>query len=68
MADDMHFGRSWDGHALEDACPCDQAPCGLIAAEDPECPEHGVKAARTMRQLHRAADCPERSAGREPRS
>ena len=25
-----HVGRSWTTHELEDACPCPQAPCGLV--------------------------------------
>lgn len=53
-----HSGRAWSGHVTEDACPCEQAPCGLVVIGqlDGECTEHtGFK---TMRQSHRAEHCP----------
>ncbi len=55
-----HFGRSWTGHELEDACPCGKAPCGLVDSEkiDPACPQHALDAAKTIRQTHSATDCP----------
>lgn len=57
---DVHMGRSWTGHELEDSCPCPEAPCGLVHGEniDPVCPQHNLNAARTMRQMHYAKDCP----------
>ena len=54
----FHVGRSWAGHRIEDACKCIKAPCGLVSDEDPECDQHGIKAARTLRQHHRADECP----------
>lgn len=57
-----HVGRSWHGHPLEDTCPCPKASCGLaIVADrinDSTCPQHGSDAAQTIRQAHRAAECP----------
>jgi hypothetical protein len=58
-AEHFHFGRSWTGHALEDECPCAKAPCGLVdSTEVEECPQHSWWAAKTIRQMHAAADCP----------
>jgi hypothetical protein len=54
----FHVGRSWEGHRLEDACVCAKAPCGLIENEDPECDQHGIAANKTLRQIHRADQCP----------
>lgn len=55
-----HIGRSWDGHDLEDECPCPKAPCGLVVQETAaqECDEHPLSARRTIRQSHRADQCP----------
>lgn len=56
---DRHVGRSWTGHDIEDVCPCPKAPCGLaIFNGDPDCPQHGFRAAKTIRQGHDAIDCP----------
>jgi hypothetical protein len=57
---EMHMGRSWLGHELEDSCPCPKAPCGLVAESqiDPSCPQHALDAAKTMRQAHFVRDCP----------
>lgn len=56
----FHIGRSWLGHPLEDDCPCGKAACGLVDAHliDPACPQHALTAAKTMRQMHPAGDCP----------
>lgn len=56
----VHVGRSWEGHALEDDCPCPKAPCGLVPVDraSPDCGEHGRTAARSMRQAHQADTCP----------
>lgn len=61
---EIHMGRSWTGHELEDQCPCLKERCGLVSDRgiDPECPQHGYMAARTMRQLHDARHCPGRPA------
>lgn len=56
-----HTGRSWRGHPLEDECPCPQEPCGLILETKVEnCPQHSWKAGKTIRQAHKASDCPAR--------
>lgn len=56
----FHIGRSWLGHPLEDDCPCGKAACGLVDSDliDPDCPQHALTAAKTMRQMHTPADCP----------
>lgn len=55
-----HIGRSFAGHPLEDACPCPQEKCGLVALENAvlDCPEHGLHRAKTIRQTHLAERCP----------
>jgi hypothetical protein len=56
----LHLGRSWwPQHHIEDDCECPKAPCGLVDADTalPDCPEHGWKAAKTMREIHRAELC-----------
>lgn len=55
-----HFGRSWTGHSIEDACPCPKAPCGLVVfgAWDPNCEQHAPERANTVRQTHPAEKCP----------
>ena len=59
--DEWHIGRSFHGTRLEDACPCEKAPCGLVtseAAEKANCPEHRIDSAKTIRQSHLASKCP----------
>jgi hypothetical protein len=56
-----HMGRAWSGHEIEDACPCEQEPCGLVATPDPECVQHSR--AKTIRQSHPAESCPALGAG-----
>ncbi|GAA0720101.1 hypothetical protein Drose_06370 [Dactylosporangium roseum] len=52
-----HVGRSWTGTTLENNCPCPKAPCGLVdRAHPPACEQHGHT--KTIRQSHRAEDCP----------
>lgn len=55
-----HIGRSFDGHPLEDACPCPQEPCGLIDVSriDPTCGQHSLAAGKTIRQSHTPERCP----------
>jgi hypothetical protein len=57
-----HLGRSWIGHPIEDGCPCGQAPCGLVddTLISPDCDQHGMGAAKTMRQIHTSNACPAR--------
>lgn len=58
---DMHIGRAWVATEIEASCPCEQLACGLVslnAAEAIQCAQHGAAAAKTMRQGHRAIDCP----------
>lgn len=57
----MHIGRSFAGTPLEDSCPCPKAACGLVITaglDTSDCPEHAFRAAKTMRQGHRAEQCP----------
>ena len=64
---EYHIGRSFVGTRLEDDCPCPKAPCGLVIMDglggDPDCPQHGLAASKTLRQIHRAEDCPARGEG-----
>lgn len=55
-----HMGRAWNGHAMEDECPCPQAACGLITSvdKDESCPQHGFAASKTIRQGHAEQNCP----------
>lgn len=54
-----HVGRSWNGTHLEDNCPCKKAPCGLATdVWNSDCDQHSPHAAKTMRQGHRASECP----------
>jgi hypothetical protein len=60
------MGRAWTGHAVEDACPCAQAECGLAVPDGSapgSCPEHNPAdplAGKTMRQMHTDVQCPGR--------
>lgn len=55
-----HIGRSFNGTRLEDNCPCPKAPCGLVIQDeiDPACTEHPGERAKSIRQSHRADECP----------
>lgn len=56
-----HWGRSFGrGRWIEDKCPCPQEACGLVAVDRmrEDCPEHRLEAAKTIRQMHDAQDCP----------
>lgn len=55
-----HVGRSWNGHTIEDHCPCPQAPCGLVPADQAreDCQHHHWAVGKSLRQGHPAADCP----------
>lgn len=59
-ASETHIGRSFEGHPLEDDCPCPKAACGLVIHEmvDPDCPQHALTACKTIRQSHSASVCP----------
>lgn len=53
----FHVGRSWRGPGhLEEDCPCEKAPCGLVAERHPDCDAHDLS--KTIRVSHRAEDCP----------
>lgn len=58
FVDATHYGRSWKGHHIEDACPCSQELCGLVSDETrhSDCEQHTI--AKTIRQTHLASDCP----------
>jgi hypothetical protein len=57
---ERHIGRSWTGTPLEDTCPCPKEPCGLVrqGSANPDCPEHPIARAKSIRQSHRARHCP----------
>lgn len=54
-----HVSRMFAGRDRErfPECICDEAPCGLVVP-GPDCAQHGLKATRTMRRGHPAAECP----------
>lgn len=63
----MHIGRHWSPaysdpnfKTIEDECPCPTEDCGHVARDkiDPECPQHGREAMKTLRSGHLASDCP----------
>ena len=58
--DELHLGRSFSGHWLEDDCPCPQEACGLISGRrvSPDCDQHGLGSTKTMRQIHDESNCP----------
>ncbi|MDG4832387.1 hypothetical protein O7627_24210 [Solwaraspora sp. WMMD1047] len=60
VPDGLHVGRAFSGNAVEQGCSCALAPCGLVDASrtDPACLDHPTSRARTMRQIHRASQCP----------
>lgn len=68
MREGYHIGRHWPGvytsprlgQTLEEECPCPVEACGLVAYEniDPNCPQHSIEAAQTIRSSHPAKDCP----------
>jgi hypothetical protein len=57
---DMHIGRSWTGHPLENECPCPKEPCGLIQLDRvvDTCSQHHWSRSKTIRQSHPADLCP----------
>jgi hypothetical protein len=59
--DSWHMSRGWPGHThVEDACPCPQEPCGMVAYGriDPHCQEHPPERGKTIRDSHPASLCP----------
>ena len=56
----IHSGRSWHGHDVEDSCPCNQEACGLVDVfkANPDCTQHPLGRAKSMRQGHDADLCP----------
>ena len=65
FSDARHVSRSWpaSGTPMEDACPCPQEPCGHVRWDriDPDCPQHSLRAGKTLRSSHTPADCPARA-------
>lgn len=59
LVENLHIGRSWNGHTLEDACPCPQEKCGLVAYKNisQECTQHPFTASKTIRQTHTTEMC-----------
>jgi hypothetical protein len=62
MPEDEHISRSWPttGTPIEDECPCPQEPCGHVARDriDPDCPQHPIQRAKTIRSCHTPENCP----------
>jgi hypothetical protein len=58
----LHIGRSWPGmeQYLEKECPCPTEPCGHVQRSkvDPDCPQHGLRQAKTIRSSHSPEACP----------
>ena len=56
----MHVGRSFSGNDIEQTCGCPLTACGLVDTLDlsPECEHHPFSRGKTLRQGHRAEDCP----------
>jgi hypothetical protein len=59
----FHYARSWNGHTIEDECPCPQEPCGFVdvTKADPHCLHHAPGQIKTMRQIHSTFRCPSRT-------
>lgn len=59
-ADPWHVGRAFAGNRLERTCGCKLAACGLVDTSDvdPDCEHHPAERRKTMRQMHRASQCP----------
>lgn len=55
-----HVSRTWEGHGVEDACPCPQEPCGFVAPDRavPECRHHPEERVKAMRRGHPSDACP----------
>lgn len=60
----LHISRGWNSTLLEDNCPCPKAECGFVLGDsvDPTCPEHSLRAAKTLRNMHEFFRCPGRMA------
>lgn len=56
----MHIGRHFFGTEIETDCPCPKAACGLVVENqaDPNCAEHHMDHAPTIRQGHPDSQCP----------
>lgn len=60
-----HVLRSWNPpDPFAPACGCELAPCGFVIPDE-TCDQHGMKAGRTMRNVHAAEACPGRPEDRE---
>lgn len=58
---DLHISRGWQGSLhIEAACPCPKEPCGFVAYARvvPECDQHPISRAQTIRTTHPAGKCP----------
>ncbi|ROO51042.1 hypothetical protein EDC02_5906 [Micromonospora sp. Llam0] len=60
--DPWHVGRASSGTVIEQQCGCRLAACGLVELTDDSinhaCEHHPMRRAKTMRQMHRASQCP----------
>jgi hypothetical protein len=55
-----HISRGFHSTHIEDACPCPQEPCGFVdsAKVEPECDQHPIGRAKTIRNSHKPENCP----------
>ena len=69
-----HIGRHWSAiyeakrtndldkgePTIEEGCPCPVEPCGLVDQDkvSPDCTQHTMIAAKTIRSSHSEEDCP----------
>lgn len=55
-----HFGRGWASDPFIEKCGCGKAACGLVDGDkvSPDCEQHGLRTAKTIRSWHDADDCP----------
>jgi hypothetical protein len=60
-----HVARGCGPSELEADCPCPTEPCGAVDTRRTvaACEQHPAERARTMRQIHRADQCPVRPVG-----
>lgn len=60
LAAAYHVTRSTGPSDLEAGCPCPKEPCGGVdtARANPDCDQHPASRSKTMRNIHRADQCP----------
>jgi hypothetical protein len=55
----VHLSRMFAGNDKErvSECVCEEAPCGMVVPNH-TCPQHSMKATKTIRRMHVAECCP----------